>query len=429
MSELDTVLLSSLLADDKAIAVGVMYPGEDTPNGIPLIRVADIVEGRISSKVGYRISKEVNSEYRRTQLSGNEVLMTLVGRPGTAIKVPSEMTGWNAARALAVLRLADPADRDFFVYSVASPQVQHTIRNWCNTTVQATLNLKEIKALPLPWPNRSTRAAIAATLRALDNKIELNRKMNSTLVAMARALFRDWFVDFGPTHAKMEGSAPYLSPDLWSLFPDRLDDEGKPEGWAYEPLLDLAEWVNGAAYKNMHFSDAPDALPVIKIAELKNGVTGNTQRTATDLGPRYLINDGELLFSWSGNPDTSIDTFLWTGGKAWLNQHIFAVRQNGKRSKPYLHALLKFLKPEFAELARNKQTTGLGHVTKADMQRMMVCAASSEVHQAFDRLIEPIFNQALGLQKETRTLAQTRDILLPRLMSGEIQLKDLEDAS
>lgn len=288
------------------------------------------------------------------------------------------------------------------------------------------LNTSILSACPIIVPPLPEQRAIAATLGALDDKIEMNRKLNATLEAMARALFRDWFVDFGPTRAKMEARAPYLSPDLWSLFPDRLDDESKPEGWAYEPLLDLAEWVNGAAYKNMHFSDAPDALPVIKIAELKNGVTGNTQRTATDLGPRYLINDGELLFSWSGNPDTSIDTFLWTGGKAWLNQHIFAVRQNGKRSKPYLHALLKFLKPEFAELARNKQTTGLGHVTKADMQRMMVCAASPEVHQAFDRLIEPIFNQALGLQTETRTLAKTRDLLLPRLMSGELRVDGAE---
>lgn len=164
---------------------------------------------------------------------------------------------------------------------------------------------------PLP-----EQRAIAATLGALDDKIELNRKMNATLEAMARALFRDWFVDFGPTRATMEGRAPYLSPDLWSLFPDGLNAEGNPEGWSYEQLLNQADWVNGAAYKNMHFSDAPDALPVIKIAELKNGVTGNTQRTATDLGARYLIDDGELLFSWSGNPDTSIDTFLWTGGVA-----------------------------------------------------------------------------------------------------------------
>ncbi len=281
-----------------------------------------------------------------------------------------------------------------------------------------------LREMRIPVPPLLEQRAIAATLGALDDKIELNRRMNETLEAMARALFRDWFVDFGPTRAKMEGTTPYLSPDIWSLFPDNLNDEGKPEGWEFETVIEQADWINGAAYKNMHFSDAPDALPVIKIAELKNGVTGNTAWTATDLGSRYLIDDGELLFSWSGNPDTSIDTFLWSGGKAWLNQHIFAVRENGKRSKPFLHAMLKYLKPDFAELARNKQTTGLGHVTKADMQRMLICTGSQPVHDAFDQLITPIFDRAFLLQMETRTLAKTRDLLLPRLMSGELRVSE-----
>lgn len=286
-----------------------------------------------------------------------------------------------------------------------------------NALTKAMIEKFNIPAIPL-----SEQRAIAATLGALDDKIALNRRMNVTLEAMARALFRDWFVDFGPTRARMAGEAPYLSPNLWSLFPDRLDDEGKPEGWAFEAVLDQAEWINGAAYKNMHFSEAPDALPVIKIAELKNGVTGKTAWTATDLGSRYLINDRELLFSWSGNPDTSIGTFLWSGGKAWLNQHIFAVRESGNRSKPFLHAMLKYLKPDFAELARNKQTTGLGHVTKADMQRMLICTAPDSVHHEFDKLINPLFERAFLLQTESRTLAQARDLLLPRLMSGELRI-------
>lgn len=349
----------------------------------------------------------------------------ITGRVGTLGKLfAPDGPCWPSDNALVVFPKDERTDFRFLRYAL-----QLRIRDAAGMNRGAAnplITQKDLGTLRLYHPPLPEQRAIAATLGSLDDKIELNRKMNATLEAMARALFRDWFVDFGPTRAKMEGRAPYLSPDLWPLFPDRLDDEGKPEGWEFEPLLDQAEWVNGAAYKNMHFSDEPDALPVIKIAELKNGVTGTTQRTATDLGARYLIDDGELLFSWSGNPDTSIDTFLWTGGKAWLNQHIFAVRPNGKRSKPYLHALLKFLKPEFAELARNKQTTGLGHVTKADMQRMMVCAASSEVHKAFDRLIEPIFNQVLGLQMETRTLSHTRDLLLPRLMSGELRVADLD---
>ncbi len=260
----------------------------------------------------------------------------------------------------------------------------------------------------------------------LIDKIDLNRRMNETLEAMARAIFKDWFVDFGPTRSKMEGRTPYLSPEIWALFPDRLDDEGKPEEWAEEPVHDQAVWVNGAAYKDMHFSADTDALPVIKIAELKNGITASTRFTNTDLGERYKIENGELLFSWSGNPDTSIDTFIWAMGDGWLNQHIFAVRPNGKRSKNFLYAMLKELRSEFAEIARNKQTTGLGHVTQQDLIRLRVVVADNAIQSSFDKIIDPLVERILSNQLETHTLAATRDLLLPKLMSGEIRVQDAE---
>ena len=111
-----------------------------------------------------------------------------------------------------------------------------------------------MNSLPIPDIPLSEQRAIAATLGALDGKIELNRKMNSTLDSMARALFRDWFVDFGPTRAKMAGTAPYLSDDLWSLFPDRLDDEGKPEGWEIRSLGDFADLKGGKQLEKEHIS-------------------------------------------------------------------------------------------------------------------------------------------------------------------------------
>jgi type I restriction enzyme S subunit len=272
------------------------------------------------------------------------------------------------------------------------------------------------------WPVDDEQDLIAAVLSALDDKIELNRRMNETLEASARTLFQDWFVDFGPTRAKAEGRLAYLAPNLWSLFPATLDAEGKPDGWEWGSLLEQADWVNGAAYKNMDFVAPKDGLPVVKIAELKAGVTGQTKFTNTDLGQRYRITNGELLFSWSGNPDTSIDAFLWTGGAAWLNQHIFAVRENGARTKAELFVMLKWLMPEFAEIARNKQTTGLGHVTKDDMKRLMVVCPCDDIQAAFANLITPIFDQILGNIHESRTLAETRDLLLPKLMSGEIRV-------
>ena len=176
----------------------------------------------------------------------------------------------------------------------------------------------------------------------------------------------------------------------------------------------------------MHFTDAPEALPVIKIAELKAGVTNNTKFTNTALNKKFRISDGELLFSWSGNPDTSIDTFIWAGGNAWLNQHIFAVRQNGRKSTTFLYSMLKCLKPQFTEIARNKQTTGLGHVTQQDLKRLMVCTGTPEILIAFDEIAEPIYSLTYSNLIENGRLTQTRDLLLPKLMSGEIRLREAE---
>jgi type I restriction enzyme S subunit len=304
-------------------------------------------------------------------------------------------------------------------------------RAYCKAHSTGTTNLglarEDFFAFPVP-PLTEIRETLGTLLQCLEDKIDLNRRMNVTLETMARAIFRDWFVDFGPTRAKMEGNPPYLVPEIWSLFPKSLDNEQKPGGWSEETVFAQANWVNGAAYKDMHFSSSADALPVIKIAELKHGVMASTMWTNTDLGERYRICNGELLFSWSGNPDTSIDTFIWTGGDAWLNQHIFAVRPNGKRSLSFLFNMLKWLKPEFAEIARNKQTTGLGHVTQQDLIRLKVCIPDRAVEAAFDLQTEPLYRLLQNNLMECRRLADCRDLLLPKLMSGEIRIKEAEKA-
>ncbi len=403
---------------------GLAFKSSDFSDfGLPIIKISELKNG-FSAQTARTAAKFDPSVF----VQAGDMLFSWSGNPDTSIDVFrwEHEEGWLNQHIFKVTpRSAVSEDFLFFLLRWLRPRFADIARNK-QTTGLGHVTIQDLKRMMVGIPSAPEQDAIVSVIGPIQSKIELNRKMNEALEAMARALFRDWFVDFGPTHAKMAGAEPYLSPALWSLFPDRLDDGGKPEGWEFEAVIDQADWINGAAYKNMHFSEAPEALPVIKIAELKNGVTGNTQWTATDLGPRYLIDDGELLFSWSGNPDTSIDTFLWSGGKAWLNQHIFAVRENGKRSKPFLHAMLKFLKPDFAELARNRQTTGLGHVTKADMQRMLICTGTERVHQAFDELITPIFDRAFLLQTESRTLAQTRDLLLPRLMSGELRLAEAE---
>lgn len=369
------------------------------------------------------------------------VTMTDLSKAGDTLGYPAtvpqdDMTYLHNQRLGKVMLTSDRVSKNFVYWLMRTDGYRAEILASCTGSTVKHTSPGRIRSFKFLLPSRAEQELICLVLGSLDDKIELNRRMNETLEAMAQAIFRDWFIDFGPTRRKIDGATdpveimgglvaePERARELASLFPGCIGGNGLPEGWDVEPLLDQAQWINGAAYKNMHFSDAADALPVVKIAELKGGVTASTKRTASDLGERYRISNGDLLFSWSGNPDTSIDAFIWTGGKAWLNQHIFAVRQNGRLSRSSLYILLKWLNPQFAEIARNKQTTGLGHVTKEDMRRLLVCVAPRAVEAAFGHLTEPMIELLISRLFENNALAATRDFLLPKLMSGEIRLED-----
>ena len=154
-------------------------------------------------------------------------------------------------------------------------------------------------------------------------------------------------------------------------------------------LFDLAIWKNGLAFKKIDFSEI--GRPVIKIAELNNGINSNTSFTQGDYGEEVFIRWDDLLFSWSGNPKTSIDVFRYRLQDGWLNQHIFKVTANEEFvTKDFLYYVLKFLKPHFTQIAKNKQTIGLGHVTIADLKRMSLVIPSKEVQSQIVSILKAI---------------------------------------
>lgn len=314
----------------------------------------------------------------------------------------------------------------YFFYLMKSLNLNHLKAGSGQPLINQSI-LSSIRTNIAPQPEQK---AIAAVLGALDDKIELNRRMNVTLEAMARALFKSWFVDFDPVRAKMEGKQPFgMDAATAALFPSRLVPSPLgdiPEGWSIVPVIDSAEFINGAAYKNMHFSNAPDALPVIKIAELKNGISPGTQYTNSDLGQKFRLDTGDILFSWSGSPDTSIDTFIYTGGPAWLNQHIFKVVSENNEKRCFIYWLLKYLNPTFIEIARDKQTTGLGHVTRADMQRLKFAEPSEDIVKAFYQKAGALMDAIQSNLSQAEHLAKIRDYLLPKLISGDIRIPDAE---
>jgi len=237
---------------------------------------------------------------------------------------------------------------------------------------------------------------------------------------MARALFKDWFVDFGPVRAKMEARDPYLPADLWRLFPDRLDDEGKPEGWEMQPLDEIADFLNGLALQKFPATDLDDSLPVIKIAELRNGVSAKSDRASREVPAKYVIKDGDFLFSWSG----SLLAKFWTEGEGALNQHLFKVTSERYPMWFVSHWVHHHLE-EFQAIAASKATT-MGHIQRGHLKTAMTLCPPADVLERLGAVMAPLVEQSIHKELESRSLAQLRDTLLPQLISGELRIADAE---
>src|SRR3990172_4419703 len=209
------------LVSERGISYGIVQPGRHDASGVPIVRVNNLSQNSIASDDVLCVGREIERNYSRTRLHGGEVLLSLVGSIGACAVVPDTMAGWNVARAIAVIPPKEAVGARWVCFCLRSPVAQHYMRIWATTTVQATLNLGDVARLPIPVPPKEERDPIVSILGSLDDKIELNRRMNETLEAMARAIFQSWFVDFDPVRAKAEGRQPAgMDAETAALFPD-----------------------------------------------------------------------------------------------------------------------------------------------------------------------------------------------------------------
>jgi type I restriction enzyme S subunit len=419
--------LGDLVDVSRGISYGIVQPGEHQPGGVPIIRVSDLKGDSVDTGKPLRVAPSIEAAHSRTRLRGGELIMSIVGTVGQTAIVESSLEGWNVARAVAVI----PVKRDIGPYWIrlalkGGPARAH-IQDRLNTTVQATLNLRDLASLPIVMPPAPEREAIAATLGALDDKIELNRKMNATLEAMARALFRDWFVDFGPTRAKMQGREPYLSPDLWALFPDRLDDEGKPEGWETVTL--------GTVTSELRRGISPKYTSVGGVMVLNQKCIRNHQ---VDTAPSRLhdhaarnvldrmIKAGDILVNSTGVGTLGRVAQLWKLHNPMIvDSHVTVVRPNSQKiSSSYLGVALTEREVEIEALGEG--STGQTELSRARLAGLDVLIPNMTVQAAFDTLVVPILDRMDANRAEALILAQTRDLLLPRLMSGKLRVADAQ---
>ncbi|MBK8232834.1 MAG: restriction endonuclease subunit S, partial [Candidatus Eisenbacteria bacterium] len=273
------------------------------------------------------------------------------------------------------------------------------------------------------WPPTAEdeQRAIAHILGTLDDKIELNRRMNETLEAMARALFKSWFVDFDPVRAKAEGrdpGSPQPSPTSSRIFEDSELGE-IPRGWEVKSLDEIARFLNGLALQKYPPTNGK-SLPVIKISQLRAGNAQGADQASADLAPDYVVADGDVLFSWSG----SLECVLWAGGRGALNQHLFKVTSTTYPKWLYYLWIHQHL-ADFRHIAASKATT-MGHIQRHHLSGAKAVIPGFDLLAAADLHLGPLIDSIPTLLAQSRHLGVVRDELLPNLVSGAVRIESPE---
>jgi type I restriction enzyme S subunit len=291
--------------------------------------------------------------------------------------------------------------------------VQNAIVNMHVGTMIPHFKKGDFFRLKIPMPQPEMQIAIGSWYMEISRKIDLNRRMNETLEAMARAIFQGWFVAFGPTRAKQEGRPPYLAPDLWSLFPNRLDDDGKPEGWVRG---NLGQYMVNFDAKRVPVSNA-------ERAKRKGPYPYHGATSVMDHVDNYLFDGTYVLVGEDGSVvkenGAAFTQYVW--GKIWVNNHAHVLQGTGSVSTEQL--LMYFQHEQVAPYVTGAVQLKL---SQGRMNTMPFLFAGEDVCRAFSRLVDPLFARLRSNVDEMRTLAATRDLLLPKLMSGELRIRDAE---
>lgn len=310
---------------------------------------------------------------------------------------------------------------DYLYWLLRTPQY----RSYCRAHATGTTNLglarEDFLAFPAPEPTPLQRKMVEI-LSTLDGKIELNRRMNATLETMARVLFTSWFVDFEPARAKAEGREPGAPKIFADLFPDRFVESELgdiPAGWVVRGLDEIARFLNGLALQKYPPKDGR-SLPAIKIAQLRAGHTEGADAVSADIQPDYVVDDGDVLFSWSG----SLECVVWAGGRGALNQHLFRVTSI-EFPKWFYYLWIHQHLADFRQVAAGKATT-MGHIQRHHLSDAKVVLPPLELLHAVGGLMGPLVEGLWRRGVQSRTLASLRDTLLPKLISGELRVTEAE---
>ena len=301
----------------------------------------------------------------------------------------------------------DVTDENFIYYLAISPEFRKiAIKSMVGSSGRQRVQQNVLENIIFEIPELSKQKKIGKILSLLDDKIELNTKINQNLEAQAQAIFKSWFVDFEPFQ-----NGKFVDSELGPI----------PEGWQVVPLDQIADFLNGLPMQKYRPVSNEIGLPVLKIKELREGICSeDSERCTEDIKPEYIVDDGDVIFSWSG----SLMIDIWTGGRCGLNQHLFKVTSKDYEKWFYYLWICHHME-NFIAIAADKATT-MGHIQRGHIHAALTLVPSKQVYNELSSILSPIINKLIQSRIESQRLAKLRDNLLPKLMSGEIDVSEIE---
>ncbi len=281
----------------------------------------------------------------------------------------------------------------FLYYYFNSHHGKENIKTIVEQVAAAGIRGSDLIKLNVPCPVLEVQNYIAKILNRFDEKIELNQKINENLERQAEAVFQN----------------------------ELLSVQMLPDGWKQASLIDIADYLNGLAMQKYRPADGEMGIPILKIKELRQGCCDDSSELCSpNIKGDYIIHDGDVIFSWSG----SLLVDFWCGGICGLNQHLFKVSST-KYDKWFYYAWTKHHLDRFIAVAADKATT-MGHIKRDELAKAEVLIPPETDYMRIGELLQPIYDLIIANRIENKRLAEARDTLLPKLMSGELDVSGID---
>lgn len=378
---------------DRKIGYGIVQPGQNILDGVPVIKVNNLIAGLHSKDELDVTTKENDEKYSRTRLEGGELIVSVVGTVGKTAIVPKSFRGCNLVRAVAMIDIKENWLSKWVKYYIDSPAGQAYIEQNLNTTVQATLNIKTLVDMPIPFPKEDEMRKIVTILDAIDRKIECDQQINDNLLEQMQALYKSWFVDYRPFGGVM------------------------PTSWTQTGIYSLANIIYGAPFASKQFNTEGNGRPIIRIRDLKDQQFATY---TTEVHPKgYLLHPGDIVVGMDGE----FRPYIWGNDEAWLNQRVCVFENKRPNGKAFLYFTIK---PLLFAIEQTQVATTVIHIGKKDFDAFEIMLPDTELLDAFDVITTPMVEQIVSNSIENKRLAIMRDALLPKLMSGEINVSNIQ---